>query len=180
MRRKRRTFEDRDDLAHWAVNIWRDALAFKKPHKTVMEAFSRLYASPKWKRIPQYQREYVRGYARSFETQVIDRHYLEHGSWVRMPDGAEWWFGTQERIEGPQADIGGIGFHRYIYENEIPERSGIYWVPDSATPRTATDRWAHADTGRAKCGPGERPFFIPALDFAEEDRKRVEAVAAEA
>lgn len=145
MKNRKSVYETRDELANWMVSTWRDAIAFKYDHPTVLKQFDRVYSDKRYKRLPLYAKQYIHGYERSFHTHVVDRQFLEHGAWVRMPDGTEKWYGTHERAH----DMSDVITHRYIFENAIEERSGIYWVAD---PKRNT-------------ASGEKPHFIPALHF---------------
>jgi hypothetical protein len=154
-RKRNRLYQDRDALASWCVSIWQDAIAFKYTQAQVLAQLGRVWNDRRWKRIPQYQHEYITGYERSYKTFVVDRQFLECGAWVSMPDGSVQWFGVKERVKKNDAVI----TYRYIYEHAVPERSGIYWVEDEKRGVVA----------------GMRPFFIPALDFHPVEKTEVPA-----
>lgn len=145
---KRLVYQDRDECAGWMVNIWRDAVAFKQTQKQVHAGMARVRESRKYKRLPQYMRQYVEGFARCYQVNVIDRQFLEHGNWVIMPDGSTQWFGLRARINSQSVYNAGIDY-RYLSENSIPERTGIYWVADE----------------KLGIAEGTKPYFISALDF---------------
>jgi hypothetical protein len=156
--KRNKLYQDRDELAQWFVSTWQDAIAEKFTQAVLLKKWERIYNDPRWKRIPQYQREYVHGFSRCYEVNVVDRQFLEHGSWVRMPDGSVEWFGVAERLGKGTMELNALypqlaeyGIHRYIHENEIPERAGIYWVADSRRG--------------VETKSGEKPYFIPTLDF---------------
>jgi hypothetical protein len=147
---KKPVWEHRDEVIRHMLSILRDALALGDTSERVNAGFNTVRESKKFKRLPQYAREYVRGYVDSYQTHVMVQH-TEHGSWVTMPDGAVKWFGVSElrmpcsKLNELYPELVEYGFHRYIHEHQIPERSGIYWRANSKYNR----------------GPGEKPYFIP-------------------
>src|ERR1017187_3026906 len=94
----KKAYENRDECAQHMVSVWHDAIAFSYPQSTVLAGLARVRESKAYKSLPLYQRQYVEGFARSFQVNVVDRQFLEYGNWVNMPDGSVRWFGLPERI----------------------------------------------------------------------------------
>lgn len=129
-------YQDRDECAARLISCWRDACSFGYDQAALLRGFQRVYDSTQYKRLPRYQREYVRGFERCYAVNVIDRMYLEHGNWVNMPDGSVRWFGLPERVNSQLVYDVEIDY-KYMSEHSIPERTGIYWVADPKLGREA-------------------------------------------
>ncbi len=139
----KKAYQNRDEAAAHMVSVWRDAVAFSYPQETVLAGLQRVRESKLYQDLPRYQKQYVEGFVRSFEVNVVDRMYLEYGNWVNMPDGSVRWFGLPERINSTLVYDAGIDY-KWMTEKSIPERTGIFWVADAARGRAA----------------GEKPFFV--------------------
>lgn len=156
MRRKKGVFEVRDDLTQHMVSIWNDAIAFKMTHAEVLDRLAAVRKDKQYQRLTRVDRSYVEGFVRSYEIHII-QPMTECGSWVGMPDSSVRWFGSDRlRLSTAELDrlhpeLAEYGIHRYIHENSIPDRSGIYWMEDL----------------KRNCPAGTRPFFIPRPEVPE-------------
>jgi hypothetical protein len=115
-------------------------------------------------------REYVRGYVRSFEVNVMDRMALEFGRWVRMPNGSEKWYRTAERVKGEVA--GEELSARYISEHAIPEKSGLYWIVRSqSVTEYVNGRYMGVLPGKIDYSQsGKFPFSVGKIKTAGENK----------
>ncbi len=155
----RSELKTREEVGQWFVHVWQDAIAFKYKWPTLMNAFKRVRESQDYKHLNYCDRAYAEGFQRCYELYVVQRSWTESGDWVRMPDGTELYFGVRERLQASTPELEALyaslkdyGIHRYIYENRIPGRSGIYWASKGPNGEAIWD--------------GKHPMFIPEPDIS--------------
>lgn len=132
MRQTKKTYQD---FANWCVSKIQDAILFRWTSTQLRANTSRdIWDNPQYKRLPQYQREYVRGYSDCFRESILMRTHIESGSFVTMPDKTVQFFGNDLLGNSHKMSaLLGDGCWRYVHDNEVPGTGGLYWYGTNGT-----------------------------------------------
>ena len=106
--------------------------------ETIVALQERVFNTRDWDRMTASDRSFVNGYHAAYRRFVVDP-LIESGDWFTMPDGSVRYRASFDPL--PE----GIS-HRYVWENRIEKRSGLFWKTSEA--------------------PGTKPYFIsePAIE----------------